>query len=304
MKSVKSVCLVIASNIVSVVLTTLAVIYAWKNISSSSSSSSIELSTSSGHRAAQQCCSCTGPTLAPFNIVSSSSFDCPSGEESIDFSTTGAVAFSNSNSNRLCTLVLISPDGTNLKPVGRSYDGYAWEASAGEFSRLAWSCSGSSCVANLPDLPAGSVYQLTSFDAPQQFQGSIDKIARFLEQTTFGPTRAALKSFDTTNLPNAFANWVRDQQTTVPVSSHRAFFRRHLNARMEFATPQGAVTHPCQAGTRYRRFAFSAKDDQKYLDITTVGTKKILSVDGFVRTVVEGSITSIWDTTVVYQDGR
>lgn len=305
--------LAVVSNVVSVVVTTVAVIHLWNGGKDSIAPGSIAISrggTSTrsinrSHRVlAQECCACSGPTPAPFNGVASSSLACPSGEGSSSFSTTGAVEFGISDAKRLCTLVRISPDGTSFKPIGRSYDGNSWEASAGEFSTMYWSCSGSSCVANLPALPVGSVYQLTSFDNPQHFLGQIDEIARFLEQTTFGPTRAAINTFDASDLPAAFAKWVFNQQTTVPITSHRAIFRQHLNARMEVATPQGAVTHPCQAGTRYRRFSFSLKDDEKYLDITTVGTKRVLRVDGFVRTVVEGPIVSIWDPTVVFQDGR
>ena len=79
-------------------------------------------------------------------------------------------------------------------------------------------------------------------------------------------------------------------------------YRKLLNARMEVATPHGAVTHPCQAGTRYRKFAFSTKDNEKYVDITTVGNKHILRVDGFVRTVIDGPIVAFWDNTVRFTD--
>jgi hypothetical protein len=178
--------------------------------------------------------------------------------------------------------------------VGRSYAGYDWEASSGEFSILLWSCSGSSCVVDLPSLPDGAVYQLTSFDAPALVRAGPDEVARFLEQATFGPTRADINKFDVSNLPQAFANWIKDQQKTVPLTSHRAMFRQLMNSRMETATYQGAVTHPCQKGTRYRRYAFSSKDRSKYVDISTVGNKRIISIDGFVRTVVNGPIVNFY----------
>ena len=235
----------------------------------------------------------------------STTFSCPAEEGSINFTNEGAIEFFTSNSNRLCTLVQISSNGQSLKPVGRSYAGYDWEASSGDFATLGWSCNGgSSCVVNLPPLPTGALYQLTSFDAPELFRNEIDEVARFLEQATFGPTRADIGSFGVTNLPQVFANWVQEQQVGIPITSHRAMFRRHLNARTEVATHQGAITHPCQKGTRYRRFAFSSKDKDKYVDITTNGTKKILSIDGFVRTVVEGPIHWIHDQRVAWQDGR
>jgi hypothetical protein len=124
-----------------------------------------------------------------------------------------------SSNVHLCTLVQISPDGNNIKPVGRSYAGYDWEASSGEFSTLVWSCSGSSCVVDLPSLPDGAVYQLTSFDCTCiLFVAGPDEVARFLEQATFGPTRADINKFDVSNLPQAFANWIKDQQNNVPLT--------------------------------------------------------------------------------------
>jgi hypothetical protein len=125
-----------------------------------------------------------------------------------------------------------------------------------------------------------------------------------LEQATFGPTRADINKFDVSNLPQAFANWIKDQQKTVPLTSHRAMFRQRMNSRMETATHQGAVTHPCQKGTRYRRYAFSSKDRSKYVDISTVGNKRIISIDGFVRTVVNGPIVNFYDTSMAWPDGR
>lgn len=75
-----------------------------------------------------------------------------------------------------------------------------------------------------------------------------------------------------------------------------------MNARFEVATPVGAVYHPCQVDTRYRRFAFSVKDSEKIMTIETAGTKKLVSVNGFVRTVVDGPIVSV-DGDVVLEDG-
>lgn len=321
MKATNFLWLVLASNVATFAVTTLAVIYAWNSCKKGTDASINSLGWSSvdaddqitptRSREAQECCSCStspaptpAPTPAPVQVLNSVSFTCPPGEGSIDLASSGPLEFSLSSSNRLCTLVMVAPGQTSFKPIGRSYDGNDWEAAAGDFSTLSWSCTdGSSCVTTLPDLASGAMYKLKSYDAPQLFSEEVDEIARFLEQATFGPTRTDIANFDQSNLPQAFANYIKDQ-TTFPLTSHRAMFRRHLNTRMEFATEIGAVTHPCQRGTRYRRFAFSAKDERKYIDITTVGNRKVLSIDGFVRTVVEGPITYRWDEAVVFQDGR
>ena len=192
-----------------------------------------------------------------------------------------------------------------MKPMGRSYNGNDWEAPSGEFSSLKWSCSGNSCQAILPPLPPGSVYQLTAFGTFEMNYTSADEVARFLEQATFGATRTGIESINTSNLPRSFAAWIEKQIEEVPLTSHRAIFRKYMNERMEVATYQGAVTHPCQEGTRYRRYSFTTLDQKKLMNITSIGTKKILSVDGFVRTVVEGPIT--WSSRTqskVWSDGR
>ena len=209
-------------------------------------------------RRTQECCQCL-----PVSPVSAPSFACPSEAGSIDIFTDGVVEISNSNGNMLCTLIEITPDGY-LKPVGRSYDALDWESSAGDFAVIDFECFSGPCTVDLPILHTGARYQLTSFDTPPY--SASDETARFLEQATFGPTLADIASFDTSNLQLSFANWIKAHQTTVPLTSHREYFRRRLNARFEVATPLGAVTHPsCQKGTRYRRFAFSAKDLDKIL---------------------------------------
>jgi hypothetical protein len=243
--------------------------------------------------------------LASKQSVPPKIFQCPENEESLSFSDAGKISLAvPSSPNRLCTLVQVASDRKSFKPIARSYAGRIWEASGGEFSYLSWKCSSSSCDVNLPRLPTGSVFQLTTFFAPVMFRPGVDEVARFLEQATFGPTATEISTFRLDNLPKAFAGWINNQMMNVPVTSHRALFRRKLNAKMETATHNGAVTHPCQKGTRYRLYAFSSKDYEKYLEIETVGKKRVLKIDGFVRTVVDGPISKSWDPSVTWPDGR
>jgi hypothetical protein len=229
---------------------------------------------------------------------------CPSPMKSSNFTNYGWISLSIPDDDQiLCTLHQISSDDRSLKPVARSYSGYEWEASSGAFSHLLWICDKSKCTVNLPILPPGAKYLLTSLTAPNTYRkDGLDEVARFLEQATFGPTRADFASFDVKNLPQAFASWIKEQQEHVSITSHRAYFRERTNSRMESATRNGAVTHPCKKGSIYRRFAFSMKDDNKYLNITSVGSKVILSIDGFVRTVVEGPIS--YYPSTIWPDGR
>ena len=238
-------------------------------------------------------------------VVRSASFGCPVSPGSRNFTVAGQTTLTIPAAKGLCTLVQISPDGQSFKPVGRSYAGNRWEAYSGEFASLKWTCAGTSCVVNLPALDDGANYQLTTFANPTSSAVRKNEIARFLEQATFGPTRTEIAKLNTTaNLQQAFATWIKDQQGTVPLTSHRAAFRQRLNARMETATHVGAVTHPCQKGAVYRRYAVSSKDYGKYMDIQTVGTRRIIRIDGFVRTIVEGPVYQFWDRSLEWPDGR
>ena len=82
---------------------------------------------------------------------------------------------------------------TNLKPVGRSYNGNDWEAAPGDFSRLVFDCNGD-CAVQLPRPPEGRVYVLRSSDYGHQLRPD-DLVARFLERATFGPTKADIQNF-------------------------------------------------------------------------------------------------------------
>jgi hypothetical protein len=220
-------------------------------------------------------------------------------------------------------------DNKYLKPVARSYNGRDWEVSAGAFAGLlditcendsdenspSLSSASTTCTLTLPELlrdndndSISTYYQLTSFEAPQYTER--DVIARFLEQATFGPTLRDIGTLidastsvsltkTSSSLTGAavFANWISQQQDNniVPPTSHRAIYRRRMNARFDQPSPQGGVTHACQQGTRYRRFAFSNKDIEKIVTIASIrsSTKKTLSVDGYVRTVVVSTYVAL-----------
>ena len=98
-------------------------------------------------------------------------------------------------------------------------------------------------------------------------------------------------------------SWIQGQQNDVPMTSHREFYRKRLNARHEAPQAFGAVTHPCEVGTRFRRFAFSSKDDPYSVQITTLNDKKVLKVNNAIRTVVDGSMNSADSMKTPVPDG-
>jgi hypothetical protein len=201
----------------------------------------------------------------------------------------------NNFNNDLCTLWRIGP-GSKRTPVARSYEGNPWEVYAGEFSeKIQFQCQKGNCKTILPSLEDDDqFYELASFQhsAPQN-----DQIARFLEQATFGPTRSTIMEF-----PDSYSEWVHEQMA-LPDSSHRRFYRSRLNHRKTVSSQQGVATHPCQAGTRYRKYAFSDKDRQATLEIRTdpVSSRKILLKDGQARTVLPFSF--IYAGGSLIQDG-
>jgi hypothetical protein len=160
-------------------------------------------------------------------------------------------------SEQLCTLYQVDASQTRIVPVARSYYGNEWEPYLSDYQDIEIECTPSACLIDLPVLEEGYTLQLAAFNhtLPQR-----DEVARFLEQTTFGPTRAALDSF-----PSTFAKWAKEQQTVVPMTSHREYYRKRLNDRAEYQTQLAGTTHPCETGTRYRKYAFSAKDAAPYV---------------------------------------
>jgi hypothetical protein len=218
----------------------------------------------------------------------------------LESGTSGTTEFLKSDMNALCTLVEVTSSGF-LKPVARSYDAFDWEAAPGAFSSLlAFQCSAESCSVELPALASGSIYQLTYFPKPSYSRS--DESARFLEQATFGPTRSDIKSVNNTdNLGLSFAKWIKEQQTVIPLTSHRELFRQRLNAPYYLSTPMSPVTHACQKTTRYRRYALCNKDNSKIV-IKTVGAYKVISVNNVTRTVLDRPVTYYDDGLKVYAE--
>ena len=54
-----------------------------------------------------------------------------------------------------------------------------------------------------------------------------------------------------------------------------------------FVWQTGMLIGPCDAMSRWHRYAFTIVDETRVLKITRSGAKLVLSVDGFVRTEVD-----------------
>ena len=196
--------------------------------------------------------------------------------------------------NDLCTLV--ATDGTSVQPVARSYEGHPWEASSSsDYRHLPYDCDAEKCRATLPNLALQWHYQVQTLSQELPVR---DELARFLEQTTFGVTTAELDALQTqvrsgSSATQVFMKYISEQMNDIPMTSHRAFWRQRLNARQVRSNYQGDNTHPCQVGTRYRRYAFSIKDRDAILEVKPIlgSTAKRLYVNDEFRTVAPGPIT-------------
>jgi hypothetical protein len=197
-------------------------------------------------------------------------------------------------------LILTRVTGRGVKelevvPVGRSYYARKWEAVAGPYDDVVFDCGigNGLCQVSTPQtVHADQVFSLSRFEHRLSVR---DKIARFLEQVTFGTKRNDLNDLNQSarknnnNLRKTFSSWVDKQINQIPPTSHREFFRSRAAPRYIDRSPtfEGKMYHPCSAGSRWRRFSFALPDLQKDLSITKVSNRYALSIDGHVRTMID-----------------
>jgi len=275
----------------------------------------------------------SAPTILPLQ--------CPSaGEEPVVLHEGSMVRLYRSDPGTLCYMVL-SKGGedaatTDMIPVLRSYNGRDWENYATtELEDLDIECqeTNNGCIVDLPSPNESSGagnddsayhYRLMSFESSLSKK---DEMARFLEQATFGATRADIQalldleeeearrlskrrlSSSVSTSTWAMGLWIQQQldpAVTQP-TLHREFFRRHAIARFAASSSYGLPTHPCQANTMYRKFAFTHKDKDRFVEIQTHPQtgKKLLLIDSVVMTVMDGPVYYLTtsDAEVEFPDG-
>jgi len=194
-------------------------------------------------------------------------------------------------SNTLCTLHLETWNGAII-PMARAYDGHGWERAgsglAGTYDE--WTCNGGSCTTVLPAsrenaLRNGQYVVLTRTKDVASTTNEFAERARFYEAATFGPTVELLNDTAT-----SFAEYIYEQQqeSIVPMTSHRAFYRQHMNPIWRFDKPEFASTRldPCAASSSWRRYILTVKDAGKELEVVQQGGNWVVSIDGVVRAVL------------------
>lgn len=157
----------------------------------------------------------------------------------------------------LCTLTrLVSSVHV---PIARSYDGGTWQLTAGAYlSTTTLTCDegggadgAQECIVSGLDGVEGPYY-LTSYHRPSVSSDVL--AARFLERTTFGPKLEEIQSLSASistlgtddDGREALAAYAHNQMYETPISSHRAYYRRHLVPRTTSTYMYAlAGPHPC-----------------------------------------------------------
>ncbi|KAL3921613.1 MAG: hypothetical protein SGILL_002661 [Bacillariaceae sp.] len=194
-----------------------------------------------------------------------------------------------SGTDSVCALVEMAVSNSNepsdgLVPVGRSYGGQQWEASAGPFSAFDWNCGGASCTIDLPDPEFGRSFVLITYTHTHSYT-QYDEIARFLEKTTFGPTRDEIfdGSFPGKEL------WM-EQQFGLPASSHRQYYRERVTNWHGATGEQGLLKNsPCDEGARFRKYVFLKTDRDRYVtfqDSPYDSTKVVMYINTVLVSVI------------------
>jgi hypothetical protein len=189
------------------------------------------------------------PTSRPTSMPTVATVtDCPDVSEGPVSVSAGPVMLTKSETLCILTKAVESADGSlsNIAPVARSYDGRAWEPSAGGLAtdllqNVAFGDYSAGTQINLPDLAAGEQYFLTSYSYSMSHE---DEVARLLETATFGTTAADLAAWDKGAVTiDTVSEWIQEQISS-PMTSHREFFRRRVNPRVSSSFFANVHTSP------------------------------------------------------------
>ena len=191
-----------------------------------------------------------------------------------------------------------------LEPVARSFERKKWQTVAGPYTRKVSvkKCGAVNSACRIifrvlrEDNPADFAYVLltTSHD----LKDKREMRARFLQQATFGPTKADLDNwetnFGTSTDITSYENYLVDQFRNQPMTLNREYFRSHLDWSMkDEAVENGSIAprDPCAQYSRWREHAITADDYSKRFEVTQIlvdGVNKFLiTVEAEPRTVVD-----------------
>jgi len=174
----------------------------------------------------------------------------------------GIKSFARSSATSFCGIFIQLTSG-NLIPYARSYSAHDWEAAPGPKAAPSSGivCGDTACSVDLPPPSSGSYVIMTKLTSTLTDE---EKIARFLEMTTFGPQRAEINDILNAVGGEGFGETERAAavrtQMDLPKSSHREYFRRNSNPKWDATTANARSDHPCDPNSRWRDYAYIKHD--------------------------------------------
>lgn len=199
---------------------------------------------------------------------------------------TSAAALPASSGSVLLRLTRISPTDCSAVVVGRSYGGEPWEGVRPDPVQLVPAgCGGGDCTIDAAAAGPFGTYRVDAYRHDANLADAADTdAARLLSQATFGAKPDELSALMTEHArhkhnPGRAAELWLERQMASPATLLRSHYRARANPRVGFDHDAGvasllpfagAVVGPCEAGARWHRFAFDARDVGKQLTVVAV----------------------------------
>lgn len=162
----------------------------------------------------------------------------------------------------------------NLIPLARSYSGKGWEAAPGPLACPTKHVNATTIF--LPPLQdTNDRYVILAKDG---YMSERKQVSKFLEMTTFGPRRAEIDALTAdgewmTDGASKRASYIRSQ-IDLPITSHREYWRRRTNSKVDATSQTARSDHPCSPNSKWRKYSYTpqdllnAHDDNMYI-VTT-----------------------------------
>lgn len=189
----------------------------------------------------------------------------------------------------------------NIIPVARSYDNNDWEKVAGPYdSKLQIS---GCCSLDIPTNVHGMTNDSSKFQLLlMSFSSNLtpqEEVSRFFQQTTFGPTKHMITSWNyAQDLQTGMKNWVSSQmdESQTPVTSHREFFRKRMDGQAFFQarTKYYGPKFPCDEFSRWREYAFDRNDWGKQFYVSGAGGGQYLISEYVNNSYKPRTVVSEW----------
>ena len=166
-----------------------------------------------------------------------------------------------------------SNDNFILEPVARSFHKKPWQQIKGPYATRTKvrSCNKLQCTVKIPIARTGN-YKYVLVTSGHALKNVNEERARFLSQTTFGPTMTDITDWDHGDGLTGFANYL-EKQIAMPATLHREYWRKHMDHALFNEHVRDSTTipnHPCNQYSRWRDYSFTAGDYGKEFKVEAI----------------------------------